>query len=334
MTQYILRRLVWLVFVMLGMTLVVFSVTHLIPADPARVVAGETATKEAVERIRQDLGLDKPLPEQYLNYLLGLLQGDLGKSILTGRPVIEDIKDYFPATLELALVSMLVALGVGLTLGIFSALQQGRVVDNVLRLLSTLWVAMPVFWFALMLQIFFYGRLSWFPFGGRLPQNMEPPPHVTGMFTVDAILGLQFTALPEILRHLVLPVTAVALGRVAELARMTRSSMLEVLSKDYIRTARGKGLAERAVILRHGLKNAALPILTIAGVQFGHMLGGAVLVEAIFQWPGMGRYAVNSVTSVDFPAIIGVSIIASAVFVLINLLIDLMYRFVDPRIRY
>lgn len=334
MWSYILRRLFWLVFVMLGMTLIVFVVTHIIPADPAKVVAGDTADAATVERIRKELGLDRPLAEQYLIYLKGLLRGDLGKSILTSRPVLDDLKDYFPATLELAILSMTLALVLGVGLGILSALQQGRLVDNLIRFFATLWVGMPVFWFALMMLILFYGRLKWLPAGGRITNTLQPPPHITGLFTVDALLSLRFRELGDILMHLIMPVTVLALGRVAELARMTRASMLEVMRLDYIRTARAKGLAERTVIIRHALKNAALPIITIVGIQFGHMLGGVVLVEAVFQWPGMGRYAVQSITSVDFPAVIGVAILASFVFVLVNLFVDLLYTFVDPRIRY
>jgi peptide/nickel transport system permease protein len=333
MSAYIVRRIIWLIFVILGMTLIVFTITHLIPADPAKIAAGLGADASAVEKIRQDLGLDRPLPAQYWIYLTGLLHGNLGRSILTGRPVLDDIKDYLPATVELAVLAMVATVLVGVPLGILSAIQRGRWVDDLVRLFSILWVAMPVFWFGLILQIIFYGRLQWLPAGGRLSSGVARP-DITGIFTLDSLLTLRFGVLADTLKHLLLPVTALALTRVAEIARITRSSMLEVLGTDYIRTARAKGLIERTVIVRHGLKNALLPVITISGLQFGYLLGGTVLVEAIFQWPGMGRYAVLSITTVDFPAVIGVTVVASAAFVVVNLFVDLMYAFVDPRIRY
>jgi len=334
MSAYVIRRLEWLIFVVLGMTLIVFVITHMIPADPAKIAAGLGAEASAVEKIRRELGLDRPLPEQYFIYLKGLLRGDLGRSILTGRPVLDDIKDYFPASLELALLSMAEAITLGVSLGALSAIQRGRSVDIVIRLFATLWVAMPVFWFALLLQIAFYGKLHLLPAGGRIGTRLPPLPHITGMFTIDSLLALRFDVLVDTLKHLILPVTAVALTRVAEIARITRSSMLEVLGLDYVRTARAKGLTERTVIMRHALRNASLPIITTFGIQFGYLLGGIVLVEAIFQWPGMGRYAILSITTVDFPAVMGVTVMAAVAFVLVNLLVDLMYAFADPRIRY
>jgi peptide/nickel transport system permease protein len=215
MGTYVIRRLAWMILVVLGMTLITFAITHMIPADPAKIAAGLGADASAVEKIRQELGLDLPLPEQYLFYLKNLLRGDLGRSILTSRPVVDDIKDYFPATLELTVLSMVVTMVLGVFLGILSALQQGRLVDNVTRLFATLWVAMPVFWFALMLQILFYGKLEWLPPGGRISEAVSPPPHITGMFTLDSLLALRFRTLGNALVHLILPVTAVALTRVA-----------------------------------------------------------------------------------------------------------------------
>lgn len=334
MSTYIVRRLAWMIAVVLGMTLITFAITHMIPADPAKIAAGLGADASAVEKIRKELGLDLPLHEQYLFYLKNLLRGDLGRSILTNRPVLDDIKDYFPATLELTVVSMTVTMVLGIMLGVLSALQQGRFVDNVTRLLATLWMAMPVFWFGLLLQIVFYGRLGWLPPGGRISERVAMPPKITGLLLVDSVAAMRVDAFLSASLHLILPVLAVSLPRVAEVARITRSSMLEVLGQDYVRTARAKGLAERYVILRHALKNASLPIITTFGLQFGYLLGGTILVEAIFQWPGMGRYAVLSITSVDFPAVIGVTVVASFVFVLVNLVIDLAYQFADPRIRY
>lgn len=333
MSRYIARRLVWLIFVVLGMTLITFMITHIIPADPAKIAAGLGADASAVEAIRKDLGLDRPLPEQYIRYLGDLLHADLGRSILTGRPVLDDIKDYLPATVELAFFAMLMTIVIGIPLGIMSAIHRGRAADILIRLFSTLWVAMPVFWFALILQIVFYGRLQWLPAGGQISSGMKPF-DITGIMTLDALIALRFDTLMDVLKHLLMPVVALALTRVAEVARISRSSMLDVLGADYIRTARAKGLRGDVVIFRHALKNALLPVITILGLQFGYLLGGAVLIEAIFQWPGMGRYAVLSITNVDFPAVMGVTVVASIAFVSVNLIVDLTYAVIDPRIRY
>jgi peptide/nickel transport system permease protein len=330
---YIVRRLVWLVFVAVGMTLLIFVMTHLIPADPAKFAAGLDATADQIEQTKRSLGLDKPLPEQYLIYLGNLAHGDLGTSIITKRPVKDDLGDYFPATLELTLWTTLVILIIGVPLGVISATRRGGIVDLGSRVLATLWVALPVFWFGLLLQLVFYLRLGWLPAGDRLDSAITLQ-RITGVVTLDAILQANPAALADALKHLILPVVTLALARVAIVSRMTRAGMLEVLGADFVRTARAKGLRERAVIYRHALHNAALPVLTTLGTQIGFLLGGAILVEVIFQWPGMGRYAVSSITSVDFPAIMGVTLATAAMFVLINLLVDLAYMLVDPRIAY
>jgi peptide/nickel transport system permease protein len=333
MAGYLVRRLAWLVLVAVGMTLLIFVITHLIPADPAKFAAGLDATADQIEQTRKSLGLDKPLPEQYLIYLGNLAHGDLGTSIITRRPVRDDLGDYFPATLELTLWTTLLILAVGVPLGVISATRRGGWIDLLTRVLATLWVALPVFWFGLLLQLIFYLRLGWLPAGDRL-DSATVLPRITGLITVDAILQGNPPALLDALKHLILPVVTLALARVAIVSRMTRAGMLEVLGADYVRTARAKGLKERAVIYRHALQNAALPVLTTFGTQVGFLLGGAILVEVIFQWPGMGRYAVSSITSVDFPAIMGVTLATASMFVLVNLLIDLAYMLVDPRIAY
>ncbi|MDQ3809557.1 MAG: ABC transporter permease [Chloroflexota bacterium] len=333
MVGFVGRRLAWLVLVAVGMTLLTFVVTHLIPADPAKFAAGLDATAEQIEQTRRSLGLDKPLPEQYLIYLGNLARGDLGTSIITKRPVRDDLADYFPATLELTLWTMLAIAVVGVPLGVISATHRGGWIDLLTRVLATLWVALPVFWFGLVLQLVFYLRLGWLPAGERLDPGISLG-RLTGLATLDAALQGNWRALLSAAHHLVLPVLTLALARVAVVARMTRAGMLEVLGADYVRTARAKGLREQSVIYRHALRNAALPVLTTLGTQMGFLLGGAILVEVIFQWPGMGRYAVSSITSVDFPAVMGVTLAAAALFVLVNLLVDLAYIVVDPRIAY
>jgi peptide/nickel transport system permease protein len=333
MVGYVVRRLAWLVLVAVGMTLLIFVITHLIPADPAKFAAGLDATADQIEQTKRSLGLDKPVPEQYLIYLGNLLHGDLGTSIITKRPVRDDLGDYFPATVELTLWSVVAIAVIGVPLGVISATRRGGWIDLITRVLATLWVALPVFWFGLLLQLIFYLKLGWLPAGDRLDSNIALP-RITGLVTVDAVIQGNASALVDALKHLILPVLTLALARVAIIARMTRAGMLEVLGADYVRTARAKGLRERAVIYRHALRNAALPVLTTFGTQIGFLLGGALLVEVIFQWPGMGRYAVSSITSVDFPAIMGVTIASASVFVLMNLLIDLTYMVVDPRIAY
>jgi len=333
MMRYVLRRLLWLILVLIGMTLITFVVSHLVPADPAKVAAGLDANAAQVERVRHDLGLDRPLPLQYGLYLAHLIRGDLGNSILTGRPVTRDLAEFFPATLELALWAMLLTVILGIPLGIMAAVRRGSAIDTLVRFFATLWVGLPEFWFAILLQIVFYRDLGWVGPGGRLSTDMPPPAHLTGMYSIDALLTLNFPVLGDALRHLALPVLALALARTAVIARLTRSGMLEVLSSDYIRTARAKGLRQGVIVFRHALKNAALPVLTQFGTQFGFLLGGTILIESVFQWPGLGRYAVDAITRVDFSPIMGVALVASLVFVIVNLGIDLCYHMLDPRIR-
>jgi peptide/nickel transport system permease protein len=322
-----------MVFVMVGMTLLTFVITHLIPADPAKFAAGLDATADQIEQTKRNLGLDKPLPQQYLIYLGNLAHGDLGNSIITKRPVRDDLGDYLPATLELTLWALIVITVTGIPLGVVSATRRGGWLDLLTRVLATVWVALPVFWFGLVLQLIFYLRLGWLPAGERLDANISLG-RITGLVTLDAVLQANGAALLSGLRHLILPVLTLALARVAIVTRMTRAGMLEVLGADFVRTARAKGLHERSVVFRHALRNAALPVLTTLGTQIGFLLGGAILVEVIFQWPGMGRYAVSSITSVDFPAVMGVTLAAAAMFVSINLLVDLAYVVLDPRISY
>jgi peptide/nickel transport system permease protein len=334
MIGYVVRRLLFLVLVLFGMSLVTFVVSHAIPADPARLLAGLEVTQDQVESVRREFGLDRPLPEQYVRFLGGLLRGDLGQSLSTRRPVRDDLEKFFPATLELGLAATGIALVIGIPFGIFAAVRHGKWVDHGTRMTALAGAALPVFWSGLMLQLVFYRHLGWLPAGGRLPQGQLPPALVTGLYTVDALLAGHWSLAWVSARHLAMPALALSGVMLAGLARMVRSSLLDVLREDYIRTARAKGVAERLIVLRHAMRNALIPVLTVFGLQFGHLLGGAVLTETVFFWPGVGAYAVRAVTTVDFPAIMGAAMLLAAIYVVVNLLVDLSYTLIDPRIRY
>ncbi len=319
----------------IGMTLIAFVVSHSVPADPVAAHLGQRSMEDPaiVAAFRAQWGLDRPLPEQYLTYLRNLTQGNLGTSIRTHMPVAEDLGRYLPASAELALIATLVGIVVGIPLGVASAVRRNRWIDHVVRGVSLLGVSTPVFWLGLIGLYVFYFRLGWLPGPGRLDVGMPEPTHITGMYTLDSLLSGNMVALGISLRHLLLPGLVLASVYLALVTRMTRSSMLEVLSADYVRTARGKGLRERAVIYRHALRNALIPTITVLGLAFGDILAGTVLTETIFSWPGIGRYAYQSAVTLDFPAIMGVSLLIAAVFISVNLFTDLAYVFADPRQR-
>ncbi len=333
MVQFITRRLLWLIPVVLGMTVITFTLTNLVPADPIRAIAGSNARPEQVENLRREWGMDKPLPQQYLTYLANLIRGNLGISIHSRRPVVQDIKEYFPATLELTMAAVILMVVGGIPLGVLSAVRQGRLIDHINRIISIGGIAMPIFFLGLLFQLIFYRWLNWLPAQGRIDFLIPPPSHFTGMYVIDSIVSANWRALGSSLEHLVLPALTLALGSLAMISRMVRASMLEVLGCDYIRTARAKGLGERQVIYRHALRNAMIPMVTILALQIGLLLGGAFLVEIIFSWPGIGLYAVRSMLAVDFPAIMGVTLLLVIIYVLINLLADLIYGVLNPCIR-
>ncbi|MBI3976976.1 MAG: ABC transporter permease [Chloroflexi bacterium] len=329
----IVERLLSLVVILFGMTVITFFVARVVPADPAHLAAGVDAPPAQVEAMRKALDLDKPLPAQFWTYLTGVLRGDLGRSLASRRPVLDDLKLYFPATLELSIIAIVVYVVVGIPLGVASALNRGRAADYVIRLTTITGLAIPAFVLGLLLQLIFARALGWLPLEGRLSSSIPPPPYVTGMYTVDSLLAGDWEAFSSAVRHLILPVLSLALGRLAVAARFTRTSLLEVLSLDYVRTARAKGLAEQIVIYRHALANALIPVVTIIGIQIGYLLGGTVLVEMVFTWPGLGRYAVASIFNFDFYSVIGVTLVVSTAFVLTNFAVDLLYRVIDPRLR-
>lgn len=327
------RRLIFLVFVVFGVTVVTFVISHMIPGDPARMMAGDRATNEIVENMRRQLGLDQPLWRQYLTYIGQIAQGDFGISIRTQRPVIDDIKRFFPATIELALAALLFAVAAGIPLGVVSAVAKDRWIDQISRTISVTGISTPAFWLGLLLIYIFYGRLGILPGSGRLASGIAPPPTIAGLYTVDALLALDWTALRSALQHLLLPALTLGFVHLGIVTRQIRSAMLEVLQEDYVRTARASGLSRRSVLFGHALRNALIPSVTMIGLAFGDLLYGAVLTETVFAWPGMGNYVVQSITALDFPAIMGFTVVASTAYVLLNLAVDLVYMWLDPQIR-
>jgi peptide/nickel transport system permease protein len=329
----LLRRSVGILAVMLGVSVITFAISHVIPADPVAAALGDHARDDQIAAFRSEYGLDKPVVEQYVIYVGGLLHGDLGTSIRTRRPVADDLRDFFPATLELSLSALIISLLIGIPAGVWSSVMRNRLPDHVVRLFTLIGGSLPIFWLGLILIGIFYSQLGWLPVGGRIDQFIPPPTTITGLYLVDSVLTGNVAALQSSVLHLILPAFTLGYYSTAVIARMMRSSMLEVLNQDYMRTARAKGLRERMVIVRHGLRNALIPTLTIIGVTFGSLLSGAVLTETIFTWPGLGRYATASAISLDFPAVMGVTLLAAVVYTLANLTVDLSYHFLDPRIQ-
>ncbi len=332
--NYVLRRLVYMLPVLFGVTVLVFVISHAIPGDPASLIAGPKASREALENIRRSHGLDQPLPVQYLRFVTGLLQGDLGMSIRNHRPVTQDLKDFFPATLELTLASLALCLGVGIPLGILAAVKRNSWADHLTRVFSVFGVSTPVFWLGLMLLLLFYRNLGWLPGSGRLDVLTEAPVRITGMYILDSLLTGNWSTLRQALHHIILPAFCLSYVYLAIITRIVRSSMLQVLGQDYITTARANGLSEARVVLRHAFKNSLIPTVTITGLSFGELLGGAILTETIFAWPGMGKYVVDSVNYLDFPAIMGFTLVVSVAYVCINLVVDVLYALLNPTIRY
>ena len=330
---FLIRRLIGIAAVMIGVSVITFAISHVIPADPAVAALGDHATDEQIAAFRAEYKLDRPLPEQYLTYVNGIFHGDLGRSIRTRRSVADDLADSFPATLELSFTALLVSIVVGIPAGIWSAISRGRLPDILVRLLALAGGSIPVFWLGLIVIGLFYYQLGWFPGGGRIDPFVEPPPQRTGLYVIDSLIAGNFDALRSSVVHLVLPALTLGYFSTAVVARMTRSSMLEVLGQDYMRTALAKGLRERVIVLRHGLRNALIPTITIIGLTFGSLLSGAVLTETIFSWPGLGRYATASAVSLDFPAVLGVTLLAAIVYPVANLVVDIAYYWLDPRIQ-
>jgi len=337
MGRYIAKRLLLVVPTLLGVLTLVFFLRFLAPGDPARLMLGESATPEAIQALRADWGLDRPKLEQYTVYMGKVCRLDLGRSYKTGDPVIGEILTRFPATAELAVYSMVIASSFGILAGIVAATRRNTIADYIAMTGSLVGVSMPIFWLGLVLILVFSVGLNLFPVSGRLDPRLMLEP-ITGLFTLDGLIyGLRdhdWSFFRSAIHHIVLPALALATIPLAVIARVTRSAMLEILGRDYIRTARAKGLAERIVVWRHALKNAMLPIITIIGIQFGYNLAGAVLTENIFAWPGIGNFLYSAVTSRDYLAVQGGVAFVSVAFIAINLLVDVLYAYVNPRIRY
>ena len=333
MLRFVVRRLFLLVPILLGLSILVFVWIRALPGGPAQALLGERATAESIAEIEQLYGLDRPLHEQYFSYLKTVVRLDFGTSITTRRPVVEEIKQRFPATIELALAAMVFSICIGVPLGFVAAKRYGGVVDQLSLVGSLIGISIPVFFLAILLKYVFAVKLGWLPTVGRMSVLVNIP-HPTGFYVLDAILAGNFSALVDTLKHLVLP--AVALGSIplAVIARITRAAVLDVQNEDYVRTARAKGVAPRTVDTRHVLRNALLPISTIIGLQTGLLLSGAVLTETVFAWPGMGTWLVDAIRARNFPVLQGGILFVSVVFVFVNLLVDISYAIINPRIRY
>ncbi|ATF12564.1 MULTISPECIES: ABC transporter permease [Brevibacillus] len=330
---YSIRRILMLIPVLVGMSIIVFSIIRAIPGDPALTILGEKATPQAIADIREALGLNNPWYIQYFDYMKDILSGNLGESLQTNAPISDEILPYLAATTELTIVSMLIAVFIGVNAGILSAWKQNSWFDYCAMLIALVGVSMPIFWLGLMEQWVFAQELKWLPSVGR-DDSRNPVEAITHFYILDTMIAGSWDQLWEVIKHLILPGIALGTIPMAIIARITRSSMLEVMRADYVRTARAKGLAQFWVVYKHALKNAMIPVLTVIGLQTGLLLGGAVLTETIFGWPGVGRYIVTAIGNRDYPVIQSGILVIATIFVLINLLVDLLYAYIDPRIKY
>ena len=333
MLRLILTRLLAALPNLAGVVVITFVLTRALPGDPAAYFAGAAATQEAVDQVRTQLGLDRPMIEQFFSYLGALAQGDLGMSISTGQPVLTELLQRLPASLELVLLALLLACAVALPLGVLAATRPGSWIDQLCRVLTTAGVSLPTFFTGLLLSYVFYFLLGWAPSPlGRLDPMFSPPPGVTGLYLIDAALAGDAALWWACCKQLILPVVTMALFVLAPIARMTRASMLAVLSADFVRTARASGLTRSTVLVTYALRNALLPVVTTLGMVFGFMLGSSVIVERVFGWPGAGSYAIDALTASDYAPVQGFVLAMGILFVLLNLLVDVLYGLIDPRV--
>jgi peptide/nickel transport system permease protein len=335
LVTYLGRRLALAATALFGVVLTAFLVAHMVPADPLATVLSDQATKDPSVRAAyvKRWGLDRSLPEQFFAYLANVAQGDLGESFTTRRPVLQDLRQFLPATVELAVAALLVSVAVGVPLGVWAAIRHNRAADHAARAISLVGAASPIFWTGLIALYLFYYVLEWAPGPGRLDSHLTLPPRVTGFLLVDSLVAGNAELFRSALSHLVLPAGVLGWFITGIIARTTRASLLEVLAADYVRTARAKGLREGVVVGLHALRNALIPVVTVIGLAFASLLSGAVLTETVFAWPGIGRYAVTASTRLDYPAILGVTMLTAMIYIAVNLVVDLLYGVLDPRIR-
>jgi len=310
-----------------------FFIANVIPSDPVLLRLGPRAKPDEIAFWRHQYGLDLPLPVQYLKYLGGVVQGDLGDSILTNRPILVDLKDYLPGTIELTSVSFLMIILVGVPVGIYASTHFGSIFDRVSDFLASAGMGLPVFWLALIMQLIFYRALSLLPLDSRIDMVLGPPPRITGMFILDSLLASDMPRLLSSLQHIILPAVTLSLASVAGIMRQVRANILDTLKSDYVRTARAKGAPERIVITRHVLRNSFLPVITMSGMLLINLLSGAFIIETIFNWPGIGWYTIRAIVSSDYNAVVSVTLVIAVLCTIINLLVDILYSALDPRIR-
>jgi peptide/nickel transport system permease protein len=331
MLAYIIRRFLILIPTLFGVSVIVFLMLHLTPGDPAELLLGERATEETLNQVREHLGLNEPLHVQYGLFLKRLSKGDLGETIWTRQKVWIEIKERFPATIELSMVALCISCFFGVILGIISATKQYSIFDYVSMIGALTGVSMPIFWLGLIFMLVFSVNLGWLPISGRLSVNVDIEA-ITNFYIIDAIITGNWTALKDVLWHLIMPAVTLSTIPTAIVARMTRSAMLEVLRQDYIKTAKAKGLSQFKVVFKHALRNALIPVVTTIGLQFGVLLGGAILTETIFAWPGVGKWMYDGVTKRDYMVIQGGTLFIATMFVVINLMVDVLYAIINPRI--
>ncbi len=333
--RLILRRLLAMIPALLGVLVAVFVITRVLPGDPARTLAGDQADPTTVERIRIEMGLDKPLPAQFLDYVAGIFRGDLGFAWHTGHSVVEDLATRMPATIELGVTALLIAILLGVPLGVASAVRRGKLLDHITRVITLVGASMPLFWLGLLVIFAFYFKLGIAPAPtGRIGSGVNPPTTITGLYLVDAALTGDGVAFASAFSHIIWPAMVLATGGLAMISRMTRSSTLEVLGQDYVRTAVSKGLPPLVVVGKHAFRNASPAVVTVIGLEFGQLMGGAVLTETIFSWPGVGSYVTQSILATDYAPVQAFTLVAAAIYLVINLLVDLAHSAIDPRVRH
>ena len=331
---YLIRRLLLIVPVLVGLSIITFIISHLVPGDPIRLAAGPQATAEQIQKLQEEFGVNEPLPIQYLTYMRGVLRGNLGTSMMSRHPVAMDLKRYFPATFELVLVSTVLAVAIGVPMAMAAAVFRDRWPDQVSRVVALSSISMPVFWLGMILQLVLAMTLHLLPISGRFDPRTPFPPQVTGMLLVDSLLAADLVGFRIALKHIALPAFCQALIGIALITRLLRADILEVMQRDFVIMARASGLPERVILFKYVLKNALIATVAMLGFLFGWQLGGSVMIETVFDWPGIGLFAVKSAMTLDFQPIMGITLVVGLLFTIVNLLVDLSYGIIDPRIRY